>query len=346
MARAQASLLLLLATVLMSRCPCSSQQDSRRGVLLRQASRLSTQDRWGSESIALLADLRPWTSVGPHMRPLAWRQPPRQKSTWLSQQPVLHPSTDQVKLRRRQGSKQTLPQLRNDSHRRRRGGTKPLLLLVAQPLACHHSSSSRVLALPSLQRGAQQRRPAVHLGPLRRPLLALRLASLPQQRSRAGRPAVLLGARAAHTMRMLQRLLASPRRHPALGLPQRQQPSSLEQSLMPARRQALLPGGLRDSGMAGPAPAALGARSPLQALPPAQQVPELDQGRRRQLLCPWGGLVLMLLKSTGEEALSGAPASGTCQWAVQVESLPGAPARGGLAQHLPQVCCVRDADCF
>ena len=52
MARARASLLLLLAAVLMSRGPCSSQQDSRRGVLLRQASHLSTLHRRGSESIA------------------------------------------------------------------------------------------------------------------------------------------------------------------------------------------------------------------------------------------------------------------------------------------------------
>ena len=48
-ARRGASLRLLLAAVLVGRHPSSSQQDSRRGVLLRQASHLCTLDQWGSQ---------------------------------------------------------------------------------------------------------------------------------------------------------------------------------------------------------------------------------------------------------------------------------------------------------
>ena len=48
MARLEASLLLLLAAVLMGRYPCSRQQDRRRGLPLRQANPLSTLHQWGS----------------------------------------------------------------------------------------------------------------------------------------------------------------------------------------------------------------------------------------------------------------------------------------------------------
>ena len=285
------------------------------------------------------------------MRPPAWRQPSRQKSSWLGQQAVLDPRTEHVQLRHRQAFRQMVPQLLSDSHRRRRGGTKPLLLLVAHSLACHHSSSSnsssRVLALHSLQRGARQRRPAMDLGLLRCPLQALRLASLPQQRSKAGNPPTLLGDRAVQAARRLQRLLASPCLQSALGPPQRQQPSNLEQSLMPARRQATPPGGLHGSGMAGMPPAAPGAPTPLWELPPAQWGPKLNQGWGRQLLCPWGSVKVMLHQPTSWGALSGPPASGACLWAMHIGSLPGAPARGGLALHLPQVGCGQAcAECY
>ena len=231
---------------------------------------------------------------------------------------------------------------------------KSLLRLLAQPPACHHSSrsssshssssrSSRVLALHSLLKGARQHRPAVHWGPLMRLLLAaLRLASLPQQRSTAGCLAMLLGIGTPQATRRLQRLLApSPRRRSSFGPPQRQQPSSSEQPLMPARRQATPLGGLHGSGMASLALAAPGAPTPLQELPPAHQGPDPNRGWGRQLPCPWGIVTVMLHKPAGRVALSGPLASGACLRAAQMGSLPGAPARGGLAQHLPQVRCIK-----